>query len=495
VAARRTYADRFVALVSDDVLPYYFQDAQLHLTQQLPTRGQLAFTGYLGGDVLDASLATFGDSTRAGGGRLRFDWGNAVAGLAYTQPLGAVAGADSATLMQRVSYTRFGTTLDLGSGSLVLQNRVQEGRAWGEFTTWRGRHETLLGWEGSVYRVRYDADAPGAGAEILDLRQAPSALSLYVDDTYRASSSLLVRAGLRGETVTGTGWQGLSPRVSAKWFATPDVAFTLSGSVVSQWMLALRNENAPVRIFDFWLAADETVPVARARQLVGGVERWFDDARFVRIEPYYKWYDRLPVSNLFNDPAVRGDEFIVTTGRSWGVDVLLRQLESRNLSGWLAYSYAVSTRDGPQGRFFPVQDRRHNLNVVASYKPAGKWSYGVRLGIGTGVPYTDIVGQLVRRRYNAVTNTWEVSPEGPDREPIGGPRNAARFPLFQRLDLSATRTAQRWGITWSPYVSLINAYNAPNVFTFVFDYTDNPPTRTALSQFPILPTVGLSLAW
>jgi hypothetical protein len=184
----------------------------------------------------------------------------------------------------------------------------------------------------------------------------------------------------------------------------------------------------------------------------------------------------------------------VTTGRSYGTDVLVRQLESRKVSGWLAYSYAVSWRDGPQGRFAPVQDRRHNLNVVSSFRPGGRWSYGARLGVGTGTPFTDVVGQLVRRRYDPITNTFSTGNLPVQREPIGGVRNAARFPLVQRLDLSATyaRPGRR---TWAPYVSLINAYNARNIFTYVFDYTSNPPTRTAYSQFPFLPTFGVTVSW
>jgi hypothetical protein len=496
IAGRRTYADRFIAAVSDNTLPYYFSDLQAHVKHRLPGSGTLSFTGYVGQDVLDASLATFGDSTQAGGGKLLFDWGNAVGGLAWQQPLGSVAGSDSSRLMQRVSYTRFGTTLDLGSGSLTFKNRVDEARAWGEYTHYRGRHEMLAGYEWSAYAVDYDVRAPQTGAsDIFGLRQRPSSAGVYLDDTFRASDQLLLRAGLRGETVTGTGWSGLSPRLSVKWLPTPKLAFTLAGGVVSQWSLALRNEQAPVRVFDFWLTSDRFIPVARARQAIAGVERWFDDARFIRVEGYYKYYSQLPASNLFNDPDVRGDEFIITTGRSYGVDVLLRQLESEKVSGWLAYSLAVSVRDGPQGRFYPVHDRRQNLNAVLSYKPGGRWQFGVRLGIGTGVPFTDIAGQLVRRTYNGVTNTWETGVAGPDREPLGGPRNGARFPLFQRLDISATRTAVRWGLTWSPFFSVINAYNARNVFTYVFDYADNPPTRSAFSQFPLLPTVGLSVSW
>jgi len=494
VAARRTYADRFVALLSDNQLPYYFTDMQAHVRHQLSRGGTLSFTAYTGEDVLDASLASFGDSTQAGGGDLLFTWGNSVLGSAWEQPLGRVAGGDSARVMQRFSRTGFGTKLDLGSGSLTFVNRLSDSRAWGEFTRWRGRHETLVGYEVSALRVRYDVDAAASGtSEILKVRQQPTAASAYVDHTVRAKS-ITGRVGLRAETVTGTGWTGLSPRVSLKWFANRDLAFTIAGGATSQWTPALRNEQAPVRVFDFWLASDRSTPVARAWQGIGGVERWFDAARFVRVETWRKTYQQLPASNLFNDPAVLGDEFIVTTGQSYGVDVLLRQLESEKLSGWLAYSFAVSTRDGPQGRFAPVQDRRHNLNVVASYRPSAKWSYGARLGFGTGTPFTDVVGQLVRRRYDPLTNSFSPGAESVQREPIGGVRNGARFPLFQRLDLSVTRsrTGKR---TWAPYLSLVNAYNASNVFTYVFDYGKNPPTRTAFSQFPFLPTAGVSVSW
>lgn len=494
IAARRTYADRFVALLSDNQLPYWFTDVQAHARHRFSNGGTLSMTGYYGADVLAAALATFGDSSQAGGGDLRFDWGNSLLGVAYTQPLAQLAGGDSARVMQRLSRTGFGTSLDLGSGSVTFTNRLRDIRAWGEATRWSGRHETLLGYEWSSYALRYDINAPAAGTQdLLKVRQNPSAAALYVDHTLR-TARVSARFGLRAEAVTGTGWTGLSPRLSLKWFANRDLAFTLSGGQTTQWTPALRNEQAPVRVFDFWLASDRNTPVARAWQGIVGGEQWIGRSRFIRIETYLKRYDRLPSSNLFNDPATPGDEFIVTTGRSYGVDVLLRQLESEKLSGWLGYSFARSTRDGPEGTFAPVQDRRHNLNLVSSWRPGGKWSYGARLGFGTGVPFTDVVGQLVRRRYDPITNSFNNGSREVQREPIGGPRNAARFPLFQRLDLSVTRTATS-GLRWAPYLSLINAYNANNIFTYVFDYGDNPPTRTAFSQFPFLPTAGVSISW
>jgi hypothetical protein len=46
-----------------------------------------------------------------------------------------------------------------------------------------------------------------------------------------------------------------------------------------------------------------------------------------------------------------------------------------------------------------------------------------------------------------------------------------------------------------PYLSVVNAYNARNVFIYTFDYTHNPPSREASSQFPILPSLGLTVAF
>ena len=493
VAARRTYADRFVSLLSERQLPYYFTDMQAHLRHTLANGGVVSLTAYRGRDVLDASLAAFGDSSQAGGGELLFDWGNALVGMAYTQSLGARWGGDSTRAMQRLSWTGFSTNLDLGSGSLRFENRLGDSRAWGELTRWRGNHETLVGYEWSGLRTRYDVNAAASADPILAVGQRPSAASVYVDHTVR-HQRFVARVGVRGETVTGTGWSGASPRASLKWFASPDFALTVAGGRTTQWTPALRNEQAPVRIFDFWLTADRNTPVSSAWQGSVGGEKWWGGSRFVRLEAWRKQYQQLPSSNLFNDPSVVGDEFIVTSGESYGADLLVRQLESQRVSGWIAYSYAVNWRNGADGRFAPVQDRRHNLNVVTSYRPGGVWSYGLRFGVGTGTPFTDVVGQLVRRRYDPLTNSFGTGNREVSREPIGGVRNAARFPLFQRLDLSVTRT-KPGKRSWAPYASIVNAYNARNVFTYFFDYSDNPPTRTAISQFPFIPTVGVTVSW
>lgn len=497
VAGRRTYADMLARAFSDLVLPYHFQDAQAHLTQRLPHDASLSITAYAGIDDLSGNFAALGDSSRASGGDFAFDWGNQIAGATLTLPLGAprLDGDESRrpTLMQRVSFSRFATTLDLGDGSLSFANRVTETRIAGSLSATRGRHTPVLGYEGSLHRVAYGITSSEADVVIFDLRQRPTALSLYAEDLWRPSDALRIRLGARAERIGGRGWFGVSPRFSATYFLTPDMSVSLSGGQYSQWLHGLRNEDIPIRIFDFWVASDRHIEVSSARHAVLGLERWLSRTRMVRVEGFFKRYDRLLEPNPEDDPAARGDEFLPASGQSYGVDVLLRQLERGPLSGWIAYSYAVSSRTRGNLNYFPAQDRRHNVNAIASYALGSRTTIGARFGFGTGLPFTDIVGQIVRRSYDPATNTWTVLNAVQRFEAIGGDRNTSRYPVFQRLDLMASRRYTRRKTTITPYLQIVNAYNRRNVFIYTFDYTSNPPERQATSQFPFLPSIGVTV--
>jgi hypothetical protein len=173
--------------------------------------------------------------------------------------------------------------------------------------------------------------------------------------------------------------------------------------------------------------------------------------------------------------------------------VLLRQLESERLSGWLAYTYAVSTRQGPDGRYWPAQDRRHNLNLVGAYRTRRGYVLGARFGLGTGTPYTPLCGEFVRRIYDGTRNAFDTGINSRSIQPVGCERNSSRYPLYHRLDLSGTRSYRRGRTTFTPFISVVNAFNRKNVFIYTRDFSVSPPTQNAISQLPLLPTAGLSV--
>ena len=502
LAARRTYADKLVSALSDRSFPYHFSDAVLHGARAIGSgNARVEVTAYSGADVLNGDFTQFGDSSRAGGGTFDFDWSNQVVGISLTDVwhegahLPLFGRADSVGVEQRVSYTRFATALDLGAGALTLTNSVNELRATGALHWHRGGHERRLGYELSAYGIDYDVGSAATGTNLFDLRQRPTAQSAYYQESWRPSRRLLAEAGLRAEHVTGSGWSGLSPRASAKWFVTPDLAVSVAAGQYAQWLHSLNREDIPVRVFDFWVASDEFVDVSRATHLVLGVERWLGPLRFVRVEGWVKRYQHLLEQNTADDPARRGDEFLDANGTSYGADLLLRQLDVGPFSGWLSYTYAVSQRTENGIGYWPGHDRRHNVNVVGTWRAGTHYTFGARLGVASGTPFTDIVGQVVRRAYDPNTHTYGTGGLAGEREPLGGVRNAERYPLFQRLDLSVSRAGSWRGMQIVPYFSLVNAYNARNVFIYTFDYTHNPPTREASSQFPLLPSLGLTVGF
>ena len=67
--------------------------------------------------------------------------------------------------------------------------------------------------------------------------------------------------------------------------------------------------------------------------------------------------------------------------------------------------------------------------------------------------------------------------------------------MTHRIDLDVSREYRRRHSTWSPYVSVANAYNAKNVLVYLYEYGTSLPTRRAISQFPILPSAGIRVTF
>lgn len=504
LAGRRTYADAVTSLFSDDIFPYHFRDIHARGAYALPGNVRLAVTAYLGKDVLDANFSEFeSDSTpsRASEGRWAFDWGNRVIGAAVSKELGATARVpiigvrlgESATLEQRVSASRFSTLLDLGDGAFAQRNEVSDFRLTGSLVARTSAHDRSLGYEVATHRIRYSSGSPQTGAADFDLRQRPTSVAAWITDLWRPSPRWLLEWGLRAEALSARDWAALSPRVSAKYFATPALAFTIGAGRVTQWMHSMAGDG-PLRYFEVWLASDSSTPVATAWHWVAGVERRVRDVGSVRLEAFVKRYDRVMEANWSETPQVPGDEFFVAQGESYGADLLARWHPTSGLGGWIAYSYGVSTRSRDGMRWAPGHDRRHDVDVVATWRLT-RYRFGARFGFATGTPYTPIVGEIARRVYDPSRDSWGTGNPRLWIEALGGARNASRYPATHRLDLDASREFQIHGAVVSPYLSVVNAYNAQNVFVYLYDYSTDAPTRRAISQFPVLPSVGIRVVF
>jgi hypothetical protein len=490
VAGRRTYADALVSVLSKGTVPYHFEDAQAHYTHTLPGNARLAFTGYTGLD--DISVDNQTDHYSA-------NWGNRLLGGTYAKsfPNGVrLFGhrlGDSARVEQRLSVSHFGIDVNIANNSITASSADDEVRAGGALSSYSATHARSAGYEVSSQYLSYTSSQvipifPGSAFSQRNLSG-----SVYYDDVWRPTHSLIVDAGVRVDALVESRWVGVLPRLSLKYFVNDNLAVTGAFGDYAQWVRSLTRDDIPIRAMDFWIGSDSLRPVSRARHYVLGLERWVTPQRTFRVEGFYKIYRDLLEPNPLDDPNRAGDEFLPVAGRAYGADLLVRQFDTGMFSGWASYTYAVTTRTQPDGyRFFPTQDRRHDVNLVSTWRWSG-YALNMRFNVASGTPYTDIINAFNRHPYDPIQQSFFTY--GSDATFLAGPRNAARLPLSHRLDLSVLAFGHLGGVAISPYLSIVNVYNAKNVFGYTFDYTRSPPTRLSLPQFPVLPTIGATLAW
>lgn len=485
LAGRRTYADKVIAALTEEELPYHFSDGVAKAAFPLPTGGTLAITGYLGRDVLDWTVGEESDQTDPL--TLRVDWGNTLLGINWDDRLAGLP------LSVNLGLSDFSTTVGLLPSIIAIENDVRLWSARAALTLTPGRsHEVRVGGGFESYSMQYDVTSPALDAVYLDQGYQPSVLSAFVDDLWRPNDRLMVRPGIRLEAVGGGADEvTISPRVNAKLFLSEDFALTGSAGRFYQPIHSLRDHNSPWSFLDFWIGADEATPVSHSDHLVLGFEQWLRPDVSFTVEGYRKTYDDILNISATDDLSVQGDEFVTMTGDSWGLDVLLRKY-SGEWNGWIAYTFGKSTRTDPFQTFAPAHDRRHNINVVLSGPgPLGS-RMSARWGFGTPLPYTPIIGQWEHREYSVGARGFGDSFTEPIADPL---LNGERYPAYSRLDLSFRWDKTLFGGQIHPFVQFVNLYNRRNIFLYTYDYRQNPGVRESLPQMPFLPSFGLEFVF
>ena len=484
VAARRTYADAVVNLFKRNGFPYHFQDVNGHFARNIGGGVRLSMTGYAGLDIASGERAEQG----TGG------WGNDLVGATLSKAFHS--SGDSVVAEQRFSVTRFGAHVDFPQYASSAHNDLTDLRTGGELARYAGSAKTTLGYELSHLNIAYSANSTiGSFGDLIpfdSLGRSFGSLALYANHLWRPGPKWLVDLGGRFEAVEGTSGTGFSPRLSAKYFLSDNMALTAGAGRYTQWVHSLGREEEPLQPLQFWVAGDAGGRATSMNDVAVGMERWINPGRLLHIGTFYKRYTNLLLPNPYSDAQVTGDEFAPVTGASYGVDVLLRELEGGDFSGWVSYSYAFNTRTDASGfSYFPSQDRRHNLNLVGSWR-GDSYTLGLRANIASGLPTTPVLGGFARDHYDATTHRW-VADRFENQHLIGG-QNSDRLPFYERVDASLTRNGRLFGLAVSPYLSVVNLFNSQNPAAYLYSF-DARAQRASFPNLPFVPTFGVSIAY
>jgi hypothetical protein len=206
----------------------------------------------------------------------------------------------------------------------------------------------------------------------------------------------------------------------------------------------------------------------------------------------------LGINRNWQDKVVQG------TGEAYGAEFLLQKKKGR-LSGWVGYTLSWNYRtfaDLNSGQPFPYRyDRRHDLEVVASYDLNPKWSFNATWVYSTGTAFSLANIKYARlltdpRRFNGGHGgpPQPIDPSALFVDEIAQPseKNAYRFRAYHRMDIGFERKKKhkRYESAW--VFGAYNVYSRKNPFFLYssYDETTQKDVYNQVSLFPIVPNVA-----
>jgi outer membrane cobalamin receptor len=474
-SGRRSYADLFLLLSSDPAIrknQLYFYDLNGKINYQFNKNNSLYVSSYYGKDKFKF------------GGLFGMGWGNATFTANWNHLF-------SDKVFLNTIYTHSAYSFDLAIsqgvqafqfGSGIKENNVKQVYQYVPSI----RHHIIFGW--SVSQREYDPGKfkPTSSSSVFAPQVIPNNHSLegalFVSNKQKLSEKLSLDYGLRlnmfnnmgagtvynysgdptnsptidstvykKNQVINTFW-GLEPRIAARYIVDDNSSIKVGYNRNYQYIHQISNSLSPVP-FDVWTPSNSYFKPEAVNQYSAGYYRNYKDNTYeTSIEGYYKNYknsiDYIDNASLLLNPQI---ETQVHIGKAWsyGAEFYVKKKKGR-LTGWVSYTLSWSYKkiDGINNgeKYFAGYDRRHSLNVIASYKISDRVTFGGQFVFGTGRP----IG-LPYGGYQ-INNSWlGVYPE----------RNSFRLPNYHRLDLSLTidqrkKEGRRWEGSWS--ISIYNVY-------------------------------------
>lgn len=483
VAGRRTYLEPILSAIRTEENPipsYYFYDGNLSY-QTARLGGTTTLTLYHGRDdvFVDADEDT----------RFSVAWGNTVASLRHERPV--TDNLDAALLLYSSTYesetsaevlaTPFGVSNDLRDLTAAGRLGLEAG----------GGHRVSLGLGASWYRVTYRQSFNLDDS--IDYGTRPRELFGYAEDRWYLGARTTLRGGLRARHISDGDRLLVEPRLAVSHDLDPAWRVKLGLGRYHQYLQLITTEGFTAG--DFYLPSDETVDVGRSWQVVAGLEWAPTRHDLVSIEIYETSLDNLLVldsrSPVDRNQLTAQDIFITGgTGYARGLEVLVRR-DLGEVTGWLGYTLGSTRRrfaelnDGAE--FPPKYDRRHDVNALLSRR-VGAWTLGAAFQYGTGQAFTPAAARYELRdpASGRTDNLSQVLPAD---------RNSARLLPYHRLDLSARRPMRLFGRPAELVVEVFNVYSRRNEWFVQYETEDDVTEATMVRMLPLIPSVGVDLAF
>jgi hypothetical protein len=364
------------------------------------------------------------------------------------------------------------------------------------FTYFNGENELKYGLEVLGYQT--DFDFTNASGLQISQQENSTELSGFINYKIKGEK-LIVEPGVRiykYNSIAAT----FEPRLGAKFLASDRLRFKLAAGKYSQNLVSTNSDRDVVNLFYGFLSAPEDIPdeflgkeitngLQKANHLIVGLEYDFSDRVDFNLEGYVKEFSQL--TNINKDKiSINDPDFIVEKGLAQGVDLVLKYSDPK-FYFWAVYSLGYITRTDENQTYRPHFDRRHNVNLVATYKFGfdNSWSFDARWNFGTGFPFTQTQGFYPLIDFDNGIST-QYDEESGELGILYAELNQGRLPYYHRLDVALKKEyklSKNSTFNWN--VGITNAYNRENIFYF------NRIEYKRVNQLPFMPSAGISLTF
>lgn len=301
------------------------------------------------------------------------------------------------------------------------------------------------------------------------------------------------------------------PRIGVKYKATSKLRLKGAAGYYAQNLIAGTSDRDVVNLFYSFLTGSDNLPsefdgepvtsrLQKARHVIAGFEWDLPHHFSLNVEAYIKDFTQLENINrdkLYDDtpqnsnkPDALKKDFIIETGMARGIDFLLNY-DYNGFYFWGVYSYASVSRFDGTRTYWPNFDRRHNVNLLASYS-FGKnrcWMTSIRWNFGSPFPFTQSAGYYEQLTFVDGIGT-DLTGQNGNVSTIFAPINEGRLSSYHRLDFSIQRTYQLSTTSkLEVNAGVTNAYDRQNIFYV------NRFTAQQIYQLPILPSIGAILSF
>lgn len=503
ISGRRTYADLFFPLVSDDLenSTMYFYDLNAKLNYNLGENDRIFLSAYTGRDVFN-----FNDE-------FGFDWGNTTATLRWNHIFSNKLFSNT-TLM----YSDYNYDINIGDAdesTTSVTSGIKDVNLKFDLEYYHNSDHTFkLGLNGinhtfNAGEISVTGNTNFNSKDIEDSHAIEA--NAYIGHEWSINPLLKLSYGLRYSNFTLLGpsdvytfdedgnvqdtetydageviesYNHLEPRISATYLLDEKSSLKLGYARNTQniHLLSTSTTSTPL---DIWQPSTSIIEPEISDQVSIGYFRNFDNNKYnASIELYYKDMQNLVEykngADIFLNEYIES-QLVFGDGWSYGLELFVEKKIGR-FTGWLSYTLSQTERQFDEinnGDAFPArQDRTHDISIVGMYDLNENWSISANWIYYTGLAATYPAGKYT---IDGMTANYYTD------------RNGQRMPDYHRLDLGATyyikKTAkQEMSLTFSLY----NVYGRENAYTINFEESPSDPNITQankLALFSIVPSL------